>query len=150
MKRMHNLLVAAGLTAMLTTTLASPALAQDSSYKPGSVWQADRVKVMPGQFENYLDYLAGRWKKIQEFGKKEGMILSYRVLAVNSARENEPDLILLVEYKDYLTTAQQDAFRQKLNAYLAEDDRKSEAGGAARTVMRQSLGSTEYQELVLK
>lgn len=150
MKRLNNMLVAAGLATMLTAALPPRVMAQESSYKLGTVWQADRVKVLPGQFENYLDYLAGRWKKIQEFAKKEGLVVSYRVLAVNSARADEPDLILIVEYKDYLTTAQQEAFGKKLNAHLAEDDRKAEAGGAARGAMRTSLGSIEYQELVLK
>lgn len=147
MNRIKTMLAAAGLMALLT---AGPALAQESSYKPGSVWQASRIKVLPGQFENYMDYLDGRWKKVQEFGKKEGVILDYHVLSVNNARQGEPDLILIVEYKDYQTTAQSEAFRVKMNAFLAEDDRKAEAGGAARGVMRESMGSTEYQELVLK
>lgn len=150
MKRLQKLFVAAGLAAMLTAALPGQVLAQDSSYKPGSVWEASRIKVLPGQFENYLDYLSARWKKVQEFGKKEGVILSYHVLSVNDARQGEPDLVLLIEYKDYMTTAQSEAFRVKLNTFLAEDDRKAEAGGAARGAMREQLGSTEYQELILK
>jgi hypothetical protein len=47
-----------------------------------------------------MDYLSESWKKSQEFGKKEGVVLSYRVLAINNAREGEPTLILLIEYKD--------------------------------------------------
>jgi hypothetical protein len=145
--RLKTMLAAA---AALTVAMAAPALAQESSYKPGSVWEVSRIKVLPGQFENYLDYLADRWKKIQEFGKKEGAVLDYHVLSLNNAREGEPDLVLIVEYKDYLTTAQSEALRKKLNAFLAEDDRKAEAGGAARGVMREQIGSLEYQELVLK
>jgi hypothetical protein len=136
--------------AALTVAMAAPALAQESSYKPGSVWEVSRIKVLPGQFENYLDYLADRWKKVQEFGKKEGVILDYHVLSLNNARQGEPDLVLIIEYKDYLTTAQSEALRKKVNAFLAEDDRKAEAGGAARGVMREQVGSLEYQELVLK
>jgi hypothetical protein len=150
MKRVQKMIVAAGLAAMLATASSGAAMAQESSYKPGSVWQSSRIKVLPGQFENYLDYLDARWKKVQDFGKKEGVILSYHVLSVNDARQGEPDLILLVEYKDYMTTAQSEAFRVKMNAFLAEDDRKAEAGGAARGVMREQIGSTEYQELILK
>lgn len=133
-----------------TMAMAGPAMTQERSYKPGSVWTASRIKVMPGQFDNYMDFLDGQWKRVQEFGKKEGVILSYHVLSVNNARKDEPDLILLVESKDYMTTAQQDAFNDKLNAYLASDDRKQGAESAARGPMREQQGSVEYQELILK
>jgi hypothetical protein len=139
-----------GTALMVAAALATPAAAQESSYTPGTVWEASRIDVMPGQFENYMDYLATTWKKIQEMGKKEGVVVSYRVLAVNNPRAGEPDLILLIEYKDYMTTAQQEAMRKKVQAALSIDNRSAAAGNAERMKMRESLGSTEYQELVLK
>lgn len=150
MKLLKSVAVAAGL--MVATSLIAPsaAMAQESSYKPGSVWTASRIKVLPGQFENYMDFLAGQWKRTNEFGKKEGLVLSYHVLAVNNPRNGEGDLVLIIENKDYMTTAQQDAFRIKLNAFLATDDRKQDTAFAARGPMREQLGSTEYQELILK
>ncbi len=131
-------------------TLAAPAVAQESSYKPGTVWEASRIKVLPGQFENYMDWLAGQWKKIQEFGKAEGVIVSYHVLATNNRRNDEPHLILIVQYKDYMSTAQQEAMQKRVNAMLAQDNRKAATANGQRAVMRESLGSTEYQELILK
>jgi hypothetical protein len=148
MKTLRSFAIAAALLG--ATTFVAPASAQQSSYTPGSVFYASRLKVMPGQFENYMDYLSTTWKKIQEFGKKEGIVLSYRVLSLNNARHGEPDLILLIEHKDYSTTAQREAYDKKLQAFLAMDERKMEAGGAARGVMRESLGNLEYQELILK
>lgn len=131
-------------------SMAAPAMAQTSSYKPGSVWVANSINVLPGQFEAYMDYLSGAWKRIQEFGKKEGMVLSYHVLAVNNPRKGEGDLVLLIENKDYQSTAQQEANRVKLNAFLAMDDRKQDVASGARGVMREQVGSVEYQELILK
>ena len=147
MKLLKSLTAAALIGAM---AYAAPALAQEASYKPGSVWVASRINVLPGQFENYMDYLSGTWKRVQEFGKKEGMVLSYHVLAINNPRNGEGDLILLIENKDYSTVAQQAANRAKLNAFLAMDDRKQDAASAARGPMREQLGSTEFQELILK
>ncbi len=139
-------------TAVISATLAmaGPAMTQERSYQPGSVWTASRIKVLPGQFDNYMDFLDGQWKRIQEFGKKEGVVLSYHVLSVNNARKDEPDLILLVEMRDYMTVAQQDAFNNRMNAFLASDDRKQAAASAARGPMREQQGSVEYQELILK
>lgn len=147
MKMMKSLLVGA---AMIVATLAAPAMAQESSYKPGTVWEAGRIDVMPGQFENYMDWLAGQWKKVQELGKAEGIIVEYHVLAANNPRAGEPDLILIVEYKDYQTTAQQEAFNKKVNAMLAQTDRTAGTASAERGKMREQLGSIEYQELILK
>ncbi len=140
----------AGAALAFTAALATPATAQETSYKPGSVWTASRIHVLPGQFDNYMDWLAGDWKRMREFAKKEGVELNYHILSVNNARKDEPNLILLIESKDYLPTAQQEAFNKKLNAYLASDDRKQGAAGAARGTMREQWGSIEYQELILK
>ena len=58
--------------------------------------------------------------------------------------------MLIVEYKDYQTTAQQEAFRKKVNAMMAMDNRKQAAANGDRVKMRELMGSTEYQELILK
>lgn len=148
MKIIRSLLIGAAIMTAITT--AAPSIAQESSYKHGSVWTASRIYVLPGQFENYLDWLAADWKHMREFGKKEGVELSYHVLQVSNPRKDEANLILLIETKDYMTTAQQEAFDKKLNAFLASDNRKQGAASAVRGNMREQWGSTEYQELTLK
>jgi hypothetical protein len=147
MKKVKTLFVSA---AMIFATLATPAMAQEVSYKPGSVWEASRIDVLPGQFQNYMDYLATTWKKNQELAKAEGIVLEYHVLAVNNARQGEPDLVLIIEYKDYQTTAQQEAFSKKVNAAMAMDNRQQAAANGERGKMRELMGSIEYQELILK
>lgn len=148
MNRIKSLAIAAAMLG--ATTLAAPAMAQDSNYKPGTIWEAGRINVLPGQFENYMDWLAGQWKKVQELGKAEGIIVEYHVLATNNPRAGEPDLILIVEYKDYQTTAQQEAFNKKVNAMLSQTDRSATTASGERGKMREQLGSTQYQELILK
>jgi hypothetical protein len=130
--------------------LIFPATAQELSYTPGTVWNISNIQVEPGQTQRYLDYLAGDWKKINEFGKKEGYVVSYHVFSVNNARNGEPDLILAVEYKDYYTNAQQLAQQKSLEAFLASDARKMESQSGERKAMRKLVGSMELQELNLK
>ena len=150
MKMLKTMTTGTVLAIAAAIALPSAATAQESSYKPGSVWEASRIDVMPGQFENYMDYLATTWKKNQELAKAEGIVLDYHVLSVNNARQGEPDLVLIIEYKDYLTTAQQEAFSKKINALMARDNRQQAAAAGERGKMREQLGSTEYQELILK
>ncbi|MGX7927148.1 hypothetical protein ACWPMX_11330 [Tsuneonella sp. HG094] len=142
--------IVTGSVLALAAALAMPAAAQESSYKPGTVWEVGRIDVMPGQFENYMDWLAGQWKQVNELAKADGIVVDYHVLASTNPRAGEPDVILVVEYKDYQTTAQQEAFNKKVNAMLQQDDRKAGAASAERVKMREQMGSVQYQEMVLK
>lgn len=138
------------LLATVALLAGSAALAQDSSYKPGTVWNFSHIKIEPGQFENYMDFLSKTWKKGNEWGKKEGNVVSYHVFAVNNPREGEPDLILAIESKDYLTNAQQLELQKKFEAFMAADTRKMDTQSGERKVMRKLAGGMELQELVLK
>lgn len=142
--------IALAMLASATLTLGGAASAQSSSYTPGTVWTFSHIKVEPGQFENYMDFLASTWKKSNEFGKKEGFVVSYHVFSVNNPREGEPDLILAVEARDYMSTADQLAMQKKFEAFMAMDQRKMEQAGGERKLMRKLAGGMELQELKLK
>jgi len=148
---MKNLLVAVGFCgAALVAFTPEVSLAQASSYTPSTVWYISEIKTLPGQDENYIDWLSSNWKRIQELGKKEGLVSSYHVFRVNAQRRGEADLILATEYKDYTTTAQQAAFQKKVEAMFAADPHKLDTQQGERKVMREILSTTEMQELVLK
>ncbi len=131
-------------------TLGATASAQSSSYTPGSVWTFTNIILEPGQFENYMDFLDKDYKRENDYGIKEGYLLSYHVFQVNNARAGEPDLILAVESKDYLTNAQQLDIQKKYEAFLAKDNRKLTTESGERKAMRKFAGSMELQELKLK
>ena len=137
-------------TAPVSAQTAPAAAAAASSYTPGSVWVASRIDVLPGQMENYMDYLATTWKRVQELGKRDGMILSYRVLGYQNARQGEPDLLLLIEYKDFMTTAQQEVMQNRVEAMLSQNPRTAATASGQRSAMREPMGSIMFQELVLK
>lgn len=148
MKMMKTLYAGAAL--MVAGALAAPAAAQEWPTRDGSVWVASRVDVLPGQGPAYLDYLASDWKKEVEWGKAQGYILSYRVLRTNHARNGEPDIVLLIEYKDYASVAERAAIGQKFNAAMGTTGRQRASANAEREKIRTQMGSTEYQELILK
>lgn len=97
-----------------------------------------------------MDWLAGDWKRLNEFGKKEGYIVSYHVFSVSSPRAGDPDLILAVEAKDYYSTAQQREQQKRLEAFLKSDTRQLGKEYGERLSMRKDIGGMEMQELVLK
>ena len=144
MKTLASIAFAAALA------LPFAAQAQDSSYAPGSVWNVSYIKVEPGQFENYMDYLKGAYKKAMDYQVKEGMIVSWHIFAVNNRREGEPDLMLTVETRDYMKNADQLAMQKKVQEFLAMDTHKMDAGSGERKKMRTLAGSAQMQELVFK
>jgi hypothetical protein len=136
--------------AAVLVMFAGAASAQSSSYTPGTVWTFTNVAVEPGQFENYMDWLDKEYKKSSDFGVKEGYIVSYHVFSVNNARAGEPDLILAVESKDYLTNAQQLDIQKKYEAFMAKDTHTMTTESGERKVLRKINGGMELQELKLK
>lgn len=156
MKFLRTLIVAASLviptaillpaTAMAQTASAAPAV----SYTPSSVWQTSRIEIVPGQFQNYMDWLKSNWKPNMEFLKTEGWILSYHVLSVNDRREGEPHLILVQEWRDHPTAAQLEELNNKWLARQRSNQREAATQNGARQVMRIQRGGMQLQELVLK
>lgn len=140
----------AGAALLVAATMAVPAAAQESPVKRGSVWVASRIDVQPGQTPAYTDHLATEWKKDMEWGKAQGYILSYRILSTNNRRNDEPDIILLVEYKDYGSIAERDAIDKRYNEAMKMDRYKTATGNLERQKMRIVMGSTEYQEWIVK
>jgi hypothetical protein len=72
------------------------------------------------------------------------------VLATNNARKGEPDLMLVIEYKDYMKTAEYQAFQKKIDELLATHERKADKEYGERENMRETLSSMQFHELDLK
>ena len=70
------------------------------NYREGTAWIATFIRHRAGQDTLYLSALADVWRKQQEALKKEGLILSYKVLQTNATRPEDYNIMLLVEYKD--------------------------------------------------
>ncbi len=65
------------------------------------MWTVSPVETKPGKFNAYINDLSRVWRAYLEDSKKnDGDVLSYKMLSVVSARDGEPDLLLLVEFKN--------------------------------------------------
>ena len=139
------MVAALGAAAMLCTT---PALAQESSYKMGPLWTAARIKVEPGQYENYMDWLTKVWVDNQAFAKSQGWILDYHILDSVNPRDGEPDLILITRFADFPSVAEIERRNGIINKRMNQDDHSSEAASGSRGTMRKQMGSVLYRELM--
>ncbi|HYU97737.1 MAG TPA: hypothetical protein VE977_02870 [Pyrinomonadaceae bacterium] len=53
-------------------------------FRNGSVWSISFIKMKPGMETAYINYVAGDWKREQEALKKDGQILSYKVITTEA------------------------------------------------------------------
>lgn len=134
--------------AMLASAFtASPALAQQSSYKLGPMWTAARIDVEDGQYENYMDWLTKVWVGNQAFAKSQGWILDYHILDNVNPRDGEPDLILITRFTDFPSVAEIDRRNAIMNQRMGQDDHSADAASGQRNKMRKQMGSVLYREI---
>ncbi|MEJ1931787.1 hypothetical protein WDZ92_16230 [Nostoc sp. NIES-2111] len=147
---MRKLAGAAMMAGVLATgAMAGAAQAQTAPrvYEGGSVWRVSYIETKPGMFDEYLAYLNTAWRQQNENGMKSGDVLSYKILAVDSARDNEPDLILMIEYKNMAVFDASMAEQDKRISSVFGSTQKAAQNAVSRETMRVQRGSVLVREL---
>jgi hypothetical protein len=119
-------------------------------YHEGTVWSIAFIHVKPGMEAAYMTYLASDWKKEQEALKSEGLILSYKVIRVESHTPGEFNLMLMTEYK---SLAAMEAGADKAEAVgqrVIGNDQVQMQGYRNRAEIRDVLGDRLGREIVLE
>ena len=139
----------AGLFAFVAVT--ATAAAADRPYTEGPVSIVTSVKVEPGMDDAYMAWLQSNWKKSLEAQKAAGIVLGYAVYGTQARSPGEPDLYLVVTYKnmaafDGLEDRVEPIMEKTFNATQQQMAQASIERGKMRTIM----GSEMIRELVLK
>ena len=146
---MKTVLCAAAAAMVLSFAGAGLAKAQTAErvYDNGPVWVISQIETKPGMFDDYMAYLSGKWRQINEADKKAGYVLDYKVLAVDSPRDHEPDVILMIEYKNMAAFDRPLAETEATSASAFGSVVKSNQAFAARDAMRINRGSQTAREV---
>lgn len=119
-------------------------------YRNGSVWDVGFIRMKPGMETAYLNYVATDWKREHEELKKDGQILSYKVLQTEGHGATDWNLMLMTEYKDLATmeanVAKEDAVYQR----VIGNDEKQRQGYRERLEIREVMGNRLAREIVLE
>lgn len=119
-------------------------------YRDGSVWNISFIKMEPGMESAYLTYLTTDWKREQEAAKKEGLILSYKVIGTEGHTPGDWNLMLMTEFKDLATMEANGPKFEALATKLAGSDEKMRQGYKDRTAIRQVMGNRLAREVILE
>lgn len=139
---------AAALAASLSL-IAATAQAQTAErvYDNGPVWQIAYIETKPGMFDDYMAYLNSTWRGIQEAYKKNGDVLDYRVLAIDSPRDGEPDVILMTEFKNMAVFDRSLAEQEAITAKAFGTVVKANQASASRETLRRQRGMLTAREV---
>ena len=119
-------------------------------YRPGTVWNMAFIRMKPGMDTAYLNYIASTWKTAQEAMKKEGLILSYKVLTMEGHGTQDFNIILMTEFKDLGTMEANEVKADALSQKIIGDDQKQMQGYRDRSEIREIIGDRLAREIVLE
>ena len=134
---LRTALIFAVFAALLGTT---PAQAQDRVYNDGgSVWAISFIETKAGQFDNYIANLNQIWRQYLDAQKDDGHVLSYKMIPIVSPRDGEPNLMLMVEFKNWA------AFDAMDNEYF--DNLAGKLQGSVDNAMQSNVDREEIRSL---
>ncbi len=130
--------------------MAFVAVAADRPYTEGSVSVVTSVRTEPGEFEAYMSHLQGPWKQAMEAQKSAGLVLSYAVYGAMPRTPKDPDLYLVVTYKNMAALDGLEARADPIMEKLFGSQQQMSEATIKRGKMRTILGDEMIRELVLK
>lgn len=136
--------------AALLCLASSMAVAQEVPYTEGKVVNVSSIRTEPGQFNNYLRYLAGPYRKIMDEAKAQGLVVEYEFYAAQPKNLSEPDLILITVYPNFAAFDGLDAKMDAISNKVFGSMSAAESAEVDREKLRKVLGSELVRELKLK
>jgi len=149
MTLMTRVFCAAGALLSLTS-LATIARADGRDYNDGPVINVASIRTVDGHFDDYMHWLATGYKKQQEAAKKAGIITAYRVIVIEARGPNDPDILLVTEFKNWAALDGLGGKLDKISAQLQGSVEKAAQSQVERVKIRTVLGSRTEQEALLK
>ncbi len=149
MKNRNRILVSSLIVLILTLSIVI--VAQVSRpYRNGTVWNVALIAMKPGMETAYLNYVAGDWKREQEALKKDGQIISYKVLTTEAHGSDDWNIMLMTEYKDMATMEANETKADNLAQTVSGTDEKQMQGYRDRLQIREVLENRLAREIVLE
>jgi hypothetical protein len=142
---------AVALGPILLACLASAAVAQSRPYTEGNVLSVSYLRIKPGMFDKYMQYLDTDYKTLLEAQKKQGLVLDYGVYTSPQQDEKDWNMVLTVTYRNM---AALDGLRDKVQPLVKTTLNKTPEQSAQESIergaMRDAVGSRLLRQLILK
>src|SRR5579871_629579 len=145
---MNTKLLAAAAALTFVSTLA---LAQEPRpFTEGAVSTVASVRTKPGMFNAYMKWLDTKYKSLMDDEKKAGLIVDYAVYEVMPRSPHDPDLYLVVTYKNFAALDGLDDKVEPLARKIFATRDAADKATAERESIREILGTQVIRNLMLK
>jgi hypothetical protein len=142
--------VGAAAALLVLSATAPIAYADGRNWTDGPIINVSAIRTVDGHFDDYMKWLATSWKKQEEAAKKAGLISSYRVYVVEARAPTDPDLYLVVEYKNWAALDNLGGKLDGISAGVEGSLDKAQQSQVDRAKIRTILGSQTMQAAELK
>jgi hypothetical protein len=133
---------------VLGLTLPLPVAAQESPVDPGDYIEVSMIKVDDGHGLEYAKYLAGNWRKSQDYSVQQGWISSYEIWTNVYGRDGEADIWLITHVPNLPDAAETERRDRAYEAYMQQTIAEQEASSGQRAEFRHLAGSLLMREQV--
>lgn len=138
---MKSLRFAAMAAVALACAAPVAAIAQQIPVVPGDYVTVSMISVDDGHDLDYINHLAGMWRKGQDYALKQGWITGYEILTNENKRPGEPDYYLITRFAKFADPAEEQKREDAYTAYMAMTNTQLEAASADRAKYRTQMGS---------
>lgn len=129
----------------------SSAVADDRVYTDQhSVWTVSFIETYPGRFDDYIENLNQIWRRYLDAQKDDGDVLSYKMIPIAFPRDGEPNLMLMVEFKDWSAFNRGNAYFDKLAEKLQGGVDAANESNVEREKIRDLRGGFAGREIKFK
>ena len=145
----RNVLIASLAIALLIAGVSVYAQVK-RPYHNGTVWNISFIRIKPGMDSAYMNYLASSWKAEQEAQKKDGNIISYKVMSVEGHTTGEFNLMLMSEYKSLAAMEASEDKADAVTQRVVGNDETQMKGYNDRLAIREIIGDRLAREVILE
>lgn len=130
--------------------VAVPAAAQNFPLAEGEYVDVGQITIDDGHTLDYANFLAGYWRKQQDFMKSQGWITGYEILVNVHKRPGEPDIYLFTRSKSMPDAAEIARRNDVMRKEMKMTDAEQEAASGERAKYRHVIGAQLLQVLNFK
>ena len=138
------------IAAALMLPLPGMCADQARPYSEGPVTVITSIKILPGGFDAYMDFVATTRKALMNEYKKAGLITDWHVYSAQARSPQEPDVLLSITYKNWAALDGLADRSEAIDRKVVGSQDKATAEGVSRGKIREVLGEETIQELVFK
>jgi hypothetical protein len=140
---MKNIRLLAAAAALAVFAAPTPVLAQATDWPvtSGDYVEVSMIKIDDGHALEYLNYLAGNWRKSQDYAKQQGWISGYEIWSNEYPRNGEADLYLVTFTPNLPDAAEAERRDSQYREFMAQTVAQMQAASAGRAEFRHLAGS---------